>query len=138
MHCHLCNQEAVDRCYTCGELFCADHGRVNCRSCETGIAAGDGREERVSARPLAKAGRPGWWRPQPAEDFEPPACHQCKGLARRVCMDCQGLYCPDHAGKNGRCSLCEKNTRSGTLFLAIFFTIFAAVLALAFWYSYGQ
>ena len=35
MACHICSQEAVGRCFNCGQLFCADHGSENCTRCDT-------------------------------------------------------------------------------------------------------
>ncbi len=108
MHCYLCQREAVDRCYNCGELFCEEHGSVNCVRCETGIMAGDSRADRISSVPRAQTTRTGWWRPQPAEDYEPPACYECEGLARYVCTNCGNRYCPEHAGKNRLCGQCQR------------------------------
>lgn len=131
MNCHFCNREAVDRCFSCGELFCEEHGRVDCRRCETAIAPGDCRQDRVSARPLSPSARPGWWRPQPAEDFDPPACYECKGLARVVCRNCGSYYCWEHAGKNGLCAECARSSRIGTLILLIIFGLIAGMVVLS-------
>ncbi len=117
MHCHICHQEAVGRCYTCGGLFCEEHGRVDCTRCATAIAAGDPRPDRISAVPMKSAYRPGWWRPQPAEDFEPPACYECQGLARRVCRNCGCYYCPDHAGPANLCAGCSRSSWLGIYLL---------------------
>lgn len=117
--CHFCQQEAVGRCYTCGQLFCAEHGSRNCTFCETAIAPGDRRADRISAVPLEKKGHRGaWWRPLPAEDFEPPACYECKGLARRTCRHCGRLYCGEHAGQQGLCAACERSSWVGLYILA--------------------
>lgn len=117
--CHLCQQEAVGRCYTCGQLFCAQHGSRNCLTCETAIAPGDRRADRISAAPLERQGRRGaWWRPLPAEDFEPPACYQCHGLARHTCRHCRQLYCPEHAGQHGLCAGCDRSSWVGLYVLA--------------------
>jgi hypothetical protein len=130
MHCHVCGREAVDRCYNCGELFCEEHGNVNCTRCETGIVAGDSRADRISAARIQKTGRPAWWRPQEAEDFEPPACQECQGLARFVCANCGKRYCPEHAGKNGLCGRCQRSRRSGNIFLAVMMLIVVALTVL--------
>jgi Family of unknown function (DUF5684) len=113
--CHICGQEAVDRCYNCGQLFCAEHGKVNCNRCETGIAAGDNRPDRVSTTRLREgpAGRHAWWRPQQAEDQELPACHMCQGLARRVCQNCRLYYCAEHAGPSHLCQECGRSSLIG-------------------------
>ena len=115
MACHFCGQEAIDRCYTCGNLFCAKHGQVNCIHCETGIAAGDKRADRISAVRLRREpdGQRAWWRPQPAEDREIPSCHICQGLARRVCSNCELHYCAEHAGPAFLCRDCGRSSLLG-------------------------
>ena len=116
MKCHLCDQEAVDRCYQCGQLFCPEHGGVNCSACSSGIAEGDPRQDRVSARRLANAGRGyAWWRPVTAEEFVPPACYQCGGLTRSRCVGCGRRYCANHAGTGGRCAECHASSTTGML-----------------------
>jgi hypothetical protein len=117
MQCYRCQREAVDRCYTCGALFCDEHGDVNCQRCDTAIAPGDCRADRIAARPLPALQQHGWWRPQRAEDFEPPACYQCRGLARAVCRNCESRYCPEHAGANGLCARCMKSSTFGLVML---------------------
>src|SRR5438105_4680812 len=107
MSCHICGKEAVDRCYTCGNLFCIEHGYINCTRCETGIAPGDTRPDRISASRLREEpGRHAWWRPQRAEDYDPPSCYRCEGLSRTVCRNCERHYCPEHAGPSGLCQKC--------------------------------
>ena len=117
MKCHLCSQEPVGRCYTCGELFCVHHGTVDCQRCETAFAPGDRRADRISLRPLPPKVRYGWWRPIPAEDFDPPGCYICTGLTRTVCRNCNQLFCKEHSGYEG---LCETCTRSANLGLYVF------------------
>jgi hypothetical protein len=68
------------------------------------------------SRPAATQ-RPGWWRPQPAEDYAPPACYKCQGIARRVCPNCQQRFCPDHAGKGGMCAQCTASSLLGVAIL---------------------
>ncbi len=134
MYCHICQAEAVARCYTCGELICAEHGNENCTRCASGIAAGDPRPKYVTATVSAnKTRRPGWWRPQKAEEFAPPACYACKGLTRTVCEHCHGYYCKDHAGTNGLCRACSGSHWLGPAILGI---IGSAVAALLIWGRY--
>jgi hypothetical protein len=117
MACHICGLEAVGRCYSCGELFCAAHGDENCMRCTSAIHAGDPRQDRISAVKLRAGAKPGWWRPLPAEEYKPPACYQCQGLARRVCPNCQHYYCAEHAGGNV-CAACSRSGRIGLYILA--------------------
>src|SRR5262245_50043698 len=129
MACHICGEEAIDRCDNCGKLFCAAHGRADCIRCQTGIMPGDRRADRFSAVLLAATARPRWWRPQPAEEFEPPACYECKGLARRRCKNCGSLMCALHAAKNGLCLECEKSARIGVFtLLALFVGLFVLIV----------
>jgi len=66
MSCHLCGNEAIDRCYTCGRLFCADHGATSCVACQDAFQAGDPSFTRVSATPPRSGWDAAWWRPQKA------------------------------------------------------------------------
>jgi hypothetical protein len=114
MNCHICQAEAVTRCYNCGELVCAEHGKGdNCARCNTGFVEGDPRSDRICVEPLAKDQHHGWWRPQEAEEYQPPACYECKGLSRRVCRNCQANYCPEHAGPRGLCKACGRSANMG-------------------------
>ncbi len=114
--CYVCEAEAVGRCFTCGRLFCAEHGRENCQTCDGAVMAGDPRPDHVSAVPLRPrdAGH-AWWRPQPAEEFVPPACYACGGLSRRVCQHCHSRYCPEHAGPGRLCADCGRSARLGLI-----------------------
>ncbi len=85
--------------------------------CSSGIVEGDYRADRVTRRRARQPGTRAWWRPQEAEDYEPPACYHCQALARLTCRNCQQLYCPDHAGRPG---LCQRCTRSAWLGLLVF------------------
>ncbi len=130
MHCHLCDREAVDRCYTCGELFCAEHGKVDCVRCATGIIAGDNRRDRISRSPGSTTSKPAWWRPKEAEDYDPPACHECQGLARYICVECRNRYCREHAGKNGLCRVCQEAQRGSNVVLLLMFLLLAGLIVL--------
>jgi hypothetical protein len=128
MTCHICGQEAVSRCYTCGKLFCGEHGKENCARCSSAIRTGDPGQDRVSAARIRDHARPGWWRPQPAEEYAPPACYLCHGLARRVCTNCQKRYCLEHEGKGGLCSECAQSARVGVFILAGVMSLLGSML----------
>jgi len=114
MQCHICGEEAIERCYTCGKLFCVKHGHVNCTRCETAIAPGDKRADRISVTRLREQdGRSAWWRPQQAEDVELPSCQTCHGLARTRCKNCEEYYCAEHAGPSGLCRECGRSSLIG-------------------------
>jgi hypothetical protein len=129
MACHICGQEAVARCYTCGQLFCEKHGDRDCERCSTAFAPGDRRADHISASRLGNGGRPAWWRPQEAEDFEPPACYDCGGLARLICRNCNSLYCREHAGSRGLCAACDRSSWMG-LYILLGMLAFLAILVL--------
>src|ERR1051325_10871494 len=102
MTCHICQAEAVSRCYTCGELVCAEHAQgKTCARCTTAIVAGDPRGDRVSAEPIEKKAPPGWGRPKKAEKSVPPVCSSGRARARGVGENGPSRYCAEHAGPNG-------------------------------------
>jgi hypothetical protein len=129
--CYICHEEAVSRCYTCGQLICAKHGRENCQHCDTGVVAGDPRPMHVSpdllGRPEAKHA---WWRPQEAEEFEPPGCYACKALSRAVCRNCGHHYCREHAGPPGLCKACARSARLGLVVFLVAILMIAALIFL--------
>lgn len=131
MKCHLCGQPAVDRCYACGRLFCERHGQTNCSACAHGIAAGDPRPDRITADPASHAAaQRAWWRPQEADEYEPPSCYVCHGLARRVCQRCERRFCAEHAGNDYLCRECH---RSSSIGLVAFGVLMVFVAALTIW-----
>jgi hypothetical protein len=124
--CHICEAEAVSRCYSCGQLVCAEHGKTDtCGRCTTAIASGDPRADRFSASPMKSNAKSGWWRPQEAEVYVPPACYVCQGLTRATCRNCDNKYCREHAGPNGLCKQCGQSAQLG---LYVFATMAGLVL----------
>ena len=129
--CYNCKAEAVSRCYTCGRLICAKHGRENCHRCDTAVMAGSPPPLHVSTTPLAPLDtKHGWWRPQQAAEFVPPACYVCDALARRICRNCQSRYCPDHAGPSDLCMACGKSARLGLIVFLIAIGMLIAMVLL--------
>jgi len=140
MQCELCQQEAVGACQACGTGFCADHASQFCFRCATAIIAversrlapstaivsGD-REPRPSGKgylQCAVAGRP----TVHVEDAGPPACYRCQGLARRICRNCQALYCAEHAGGQDLCDVCGRASWLGLIVLAVVLLPFGLLL----------
>lgn len=132
MSCHVCGQEAVGRCHNCGGLYCAAHGDDVCVRCDSSFMAGDPRRDRISAGPRQPQQRAGWWRPQPAEGYTPPACYFCQGIAQRVCFHCKQRYCPEHAGKNGMCAECSRSSFLGIAVMIGVALILGCVLLVGF------
>jgi hypothetical protein len=129
MLCELCQDEAVGACVACGAVFCAAHAPAFCFRCaaavraaepgragtSTAFVAGD-REPRPSGKGYLQCttvGRPTTY----LEDRQPPACYRCRALARRVCHNCQALFCPQHAGGPELCDLCARSSRLGLFVL---------------------
>ncbi len=110
--------------------MCAEHGRDNCQRCDTAVVAGDPRPVSISAEPLGRKDAPhAWWRPQPAEEYEPPACYACGGLARAICRNCRSHYCRDHSGRSAMCLECSRSARLG---LVVFLIAIGLLIALFF------
>jgi len=127
MSCHICQAEAVTRCFTCGGLVCAEHATgETCPRCSGGFTAADPRA--VSAQPLGKDQHHGWWRPQEADEYLPPACYQCQGLSRGLCRNCQSSYCRDHAGPSGLCQACGRSANLGIYLIVSVFGLMALLL----------
>src|SRR5262252_7166308 len=37
MLCHICKEDAVGQCKTCGKFYCPQHGDVICQSCSSAV-----------------------------------------------------------------------------------------------------
>jgi hypothetical protein len=108
---------------------CAEHGKNEvCPNCSTGFASGDPRGIHVSVEPIAKAKDNAWWRPQEAEEYQPPACYECQGLTRWKCRNCQAPYCAEHAGPNGLCKACGRSANLGIYIVAGVFAMVVMML----------
>ena len=79
-----------------------------------------------TAGPTSSVAR-SWWRPLVAEEYQPPACYECKGLARGVCRNCHSKYCAEHAGGTGLCKACNRSANMG---LYVFAVVFGLMLLL--------
>jgi hypothetical protein len=140
MQCELCQQEAVGACRACGAAYCASHAPSFCFRCAVAIGAdayGKGNLNTAvvsgdkTPRPSGKgylqctaSGRPTVY----LEDSGPPACYQCGALARRVCRNCQALFCPDHAGGADVCAGCARSSRLGLFILLGLGLVFGLLL----------
>jgi hypothetical protein len=110
MNCHLCQSEAVGRCYECGRLYCAAHDvQGNCSQCATAIHVS--MNDKLSTRKLPGRATKAWWRPQVDEDDPgPPSCYECGGLANRVCRNCNNLFCSEHGRGVDLCASCARSS----------------------------
>jgi hypothetical protein len=128
MTCHICQAEAVGRCYECGRLYCAAHDvQGNCSTCATAIHVST--DDKVSTRVLPGRKARAWWRPQIDEDDPgPPSCYQCDGLANRVCRNCNSLFCPEHGRGVDLCAACA---RSSMMSLWIILGVLLLMIAIA-------
>lgn len=121
MGCFICGDEAVDRCFTCGQLFCARHGQRDCVRCQSGISEGDPRG--ITSSPPQTSAPRGWWRPIQAEEHTPTACWVCKGLTRAICIECRRPYCAEHAGRNYHCQECQPPSDVATVVVGLFLLV---------------
>ncbi len=125
MQCHECDHEAVGKCRSCGRAYCGGHGADLCRSCAVAIVAG---QPAGSGSPrmifLQCENRPRIPTIYLDDDPGPPSCYVCDGLARRICENCQLLYCSEHAGRAGWCLDC---TRASRMALYVSLAIFGSI-----------
>jgi hypothetical protein len=144
MQCELCQEEAVGACRACGATYCAGHAPSFCFRCATAIrtagpAQGNSSTAVVSGdrnpRPAGRGYLQCVSRGRPTvhvEDAGPPACYRCRALARRVCHNCLGLFCPEHAGGRGLCDACARSSRLGL------FILLGLALALGLLFLWGR
>jgi hypothetical protein len=140
MQCELCQQEAVGACRVCGAAYCASHAPSFCFRCaaaigaavhgkgnlNTAVVSGD-KEPRPSSRGYLQctaSGRPTIY----VEDAGPPTCYHCGALARRVCRNCQTLFCSNHAGGADVCESCARSSQLGLFFLLGLALVFGLLL----------
>jgi hypothetical protein len=127
MLCHVCEDDAVGRCKSCGLAFCGGHGFDYCRQCVVAITpTKPGSPAFRTIGYLQCVGKPRM-KTVYLDDDGPPACYACGGFAKHICLHCQNLYCPDHAGKSTWCESCTR-TASANLRLALI--VLAAMTAL--------
>ena len=119
MHCHLCQREAVDRCYTCGELFCEEHGNVNCVRCTTGIIAGDNRADRITSNFAREAFTAGVVAAARSRGLHAARLPRVPGASPLCVRQLWPAYCREHAGKDGLCLSCQRALRGSNVFLAL-------------------
>jgi hypothetical protein len=146
MQCELCQREAAGACPACGATFCAAHAPQFCFRCasavgaavrpqpdsSTAIVAGD-REPRPAGKGYLQCtsrGMPTIY----VNDTGPPTCYRCQALARRICRNCQSLYCQEHAGGNDLCDICERSSRLGLYILVVVLVLLLTLLLLA-WFA---
>jgi hypothetical protein len=97
----------------------------NCSACATAIHVP--LDDKVSAGNAPASPTRAWWRPKVDEDPGPPSCYRCGGLAKRICRNCENLYCGEHAGRS---DLCDSCARSSWMALWIMLGVLIVILAL--------
>ena len=116
MICHFCSRDTAAKCVSCGLAICPDHGKRYCQVCSNAVFSRETvtgqREQKGYLQCPSKPQMPTIY----LDDDGPPACYKCEALARKVCQNCQSLYCREHAGKGGGglCDQCAAASRVGT------------------------
>jgi hypothetical protein len=85
MICHVCDQQAIGQCKSCGKFYCKEHGDVYCVRCSSAVKSpGQALEREVEfgASPEPEAGAP--------------RCYVCPAVADRACRTCGRFFCPQH------------------------------------------
>jgi hypothetical protein len=138
--CELCERDAAGTCPACGAAFCAGHAPQFCFRCAAAIGAANRPPEGPSTavvsgdrepRPSGKGYLQCVSRGRPTihvEDPGPPTCYRCQGLARRICQNCHGLYCQEHAGGHDLCDICARSARLGLIILVVVAVLLALFL----------
>ena len=92
MICHVCEQQAIGQCKSCGKFYCKQHGDVYCVRCSTAV--------KPEGQPLEREVEFGV-QPKPTPTPAPapaPRCHACEAAADRACSKCGVFFCPQHGG----------------------------------------
>src|SRR5262249_1923201 len=93
MICHVCEQQAIGQCKSCGKFYCAKHGDVYCTPCSTSIkGSGQALEREVE---FGASGDP---KRAPPPHPTGPRCYACQSSADRACSKCGVFFCPKHGG----------------------------------------
>lgn len=150
MLCVVCERVAAGWCQGCGALYCSDHGGGRCFRC-AGAFIGVEPECHPPAAPNAAIftlDRQSHWSGKGylqclgpsalptvyVDDPGPPACHECGGLAKKVCSNCHTLFCGDHAGTAVLCRSCLRSSRLGMAVLATVIVLLGLLMLLYQWH----
>ena len=93
MICHVCKQQAVGQCKSCGKFYCGQHGDVYCTPCRTAIQPAEQAIERK-----VKSGATGGPELATPRQIAGPLCYACRSSANRACSKCGVFFCPQHGG----------------------------------------
>lgn len=135
MLCHVCEEPAAGKCKSCGLAYCGGHGCDYCRTCAVAIMpTGPGSSAFRQTGFLQCVSKPRM-KTVYVDDDGPPECYECGGLARKICQNCQNLYCLEHAGKGEWCASCAKTAQSSLrLGLLVLLAMGAAMVVLNLWH----
>ena len=93
MICHVCKQQAVGQCKSCGKFYCEQHGDVYCTPCSTNIKPAEQAIKRE-----VEFGASGEPKLATSQQIAGPRCYACQCSANRACSKCGVFFCPQHGG----------------------------------------
>ena len=140
MICHVCKQQAVGQCKSCGKFYCGQHGDVYCTPCRTAIQPAEQAIERK-----VKSGATGEPELAAPRQIAGPLCYACRSSAERACSKCGVFFCPQHGGLYATrqswsaplCEPCAKEERGWLTCMWIYFGV-CVIFVIAMLISLGQ
>jgi hypothetical protein len=102
MICHVCGEQAIGQCQSCGRFYCKHHGNIRCVACTDGIQESPNRVvSDWDITPAEAGGEPPVGTLQSAS-ANGATCTWCRRTATGACTVCGMFYCNDHYGGKWR------------------------------------